>query len=171
MADEIGKLSSYEYSRKTQQDALKFQLDFTEVLERTRKYLEGYYWDDTDNKYTPFSTDVAGNVVPLMNSRGIALVMRTLVGLAHKGTVLANITPEEAQGWALMIHRSIAKTLFIHADEIGVAPSDLREITMNVSLTVYHAFTRALNGDAAEKLNQIVTVHEEKSSGERKGVF
>jgi hypothetical protein len=168
---EEAKISSYEYVKKAQQDALKYQLDFGEVLERVRKYLEGFYWDEQKNDYVAYSKDEAGNVVPLMNSRGIALVMRSLVGLAHKGTVLANLTPEEAVEWAKMIHRSIAKTLFIHADDIGVAPSDLREITMTISLTVYSAFTRALGGDATEKLNQIVTVHEEKSTGGERKVF
>jgi hypothetical protein len=168
---EDAKMSSYEYVKKTQQDSVKYQLDFSEVLERVRKYLEGFYFDEATNSYVAFDKDADGNPVPLMNSRGVSLVMRTLVGLNHKGTVLANLTPEEAVEWAKMVHRSIAKTLFIHADEIGVAPSDLREITMNISINVYSAFTRALNGNAATTLNQIITVHEEKGGQQGKGVF
>lgn len=156
-------MSQYEFVRKQQQDALKYQLEFSEVIERVRKYLEGLYWDDAQGVYVAYQTDADGKAIPLMNQKGIALVMRTLVGLDHKGTVLANLTPEEATEFAKSVHRSIAKTLFIHGAEIGVAPSDLREITMNISMNIYTAFTRAIGGDTAERLNQIVTVHEEKN--------
>ena len=164
------KMSQYEFVRKQQQDALKYQLDFSEVIEKVRKYLEGYYWDEVTGAYVAYSSDKDGNVIPLMNPKGISLVMRTFVGLEHKGIVLANYTNEEATEWAKQIHRSIARTLFIHGEEIGVAPSDLREITMNISLNIYSAFTRAIGGATATELNQIVTVHEEKSQ-QGKGVF
>lgn len=162
------KMSQYEYVRKQQDDSLKYQLEFGDVLERTRKYLEGLYWDDAQQAYVAYQTDADGNAIPLMNQRGISLVMRNLVSLEHKGTVLANLSHEEATEWAKNIHRSIARTLFIHGAEIEVAPSDLREITMNVSLNIYNALTRAIGGDTAERLNQIVTVYEEKSNKDKK---
>ena len=164
------QMSSFEYAQRKQEDALRYQLEFSEVIERVRKYLEGLYYDEQTRTYIAYQTDGQGNPIPLMNQKGIALVMRTLVGLDHKGIVLANLTHEEATEWAKQVHRSIAKTLFIHGAEIEVAPSDLREITMNISMNVYSAFTRAIGGDTAEQLNRIVTVHEEKSQREG-GVF
>lgn len=169
--NEEPKMSQYEFVRKQQQDALKYQLEFSEVIERVRKYLEGLYWDDAQQAYVAYQTDANGKPIPLMNQKGIALVMRTLVGLDHKGTVLANLTHEEATEWAKQVHRSIARTLFIHGAEIEVAPSDLREITMNISMNVYSAFTRAIGGNTAEQLNRIVTVHEEKSNNDNRRVF
>lgn len=166
--NEEPKMSQFEFVKKQQEDSLRYQLDFSEVLEKTRKYLEGMYWDETENAYVAYETDLEGKPIPLMNKRGISLVMRTLVGLDHKGIVLGNLTHEEATEWAKNVHRSIARTLFIHGDEIGMAPSDLREITMNISLNIYSAFTRAIGGDTAEQLNRIVTVHEEKTDRERR---
>jgi hypothetical protein len=162
------QLSNYDYARKEQQGALKYQLDFGEVIEHIRMYLEGYYRDERKGEYIALNLDEAGNAIPLMNKTGIALVMRNLVSLSHKGTVLANITHEESTEWAKTIHRSVAKAVFIHGDEIGVAACDLPEYTRTISLNIYNAFTRAVGGDAATQLNQIVTVHEEKSDRDKK---
>jgi len=166
------QISQYEFVKRQQQDALKYQLDFSDVLEHIRKYLEGMYYDEQAGAYVGYQTDNEGNPIPLMNPRGVSLVMRTLVGFLHKGIVLGNISHEEATEWAQMIHKSIAKTLFIHGTEIDMAPSDIREITLTISTNVYSALTRAISGSTATQLNQIVTVHEEKSQSDgKRGVF
>lgn len=163
-------MSAFEYYRQKQQDSLQYQLEFGDVIERLRKYLEGYYWDEGKRTYIPYQTAADGiSVVPLMSTRGINLVMRTLVALEHKGITLADLTPDEAVDYAKEIHRDLAKTLFIHSHEIGLAPADVRQITKLISITVYANLTRAIKGATAERMNKIVSVSEQKTSGDRRG--
>ena len=162
------QMSTYEYMRRQQQDSLQYQLEFGEVLDRIRKYLEGQYWDNSAKVYVPYSKDTAGNAKPIMTQEGVNLVMRTLVITLHKGISLADITEEEAVRYAQEIHRDMAKTLFIHSDVVGMSPADIRQGTKLISITIYAALTRAIKGATAERVNKIVSVSEQKLTGDRK---
>lgn len=164
-------MSNYEYQVKRQESSLQYQLEFSDVINRIRKFLEGYYWDDFTKAFIAYEQDDDGNIIPLMAPKGINLVMRTLVALEHKGITLADLTENEARTYAQEIHRDLARTLFIHADEIGLAPTDIRQITKMISINIYAGFTRALKGSTADRLNRILQINENKITEGKKGVF
>ena len=168
---EQAAMSNYEYNIKRQESALQYQLEFGDVLQRIRKYLEGFYWDDYNKAYIAYEQDANGNAIPLMRPRGINLVMRTLVILEHKGITLADLTEQEARTYAQEIHKDLARTLFIHSEEIGLSPSDIRQITKTISINVYAGFTRAIKGITAKRLNENVSINESKITEGKKGVF
>ena len=158
------QMSNYEQAMRKQQDTIQYQLEFGDVIERIRKFLEGYYWDDFQKKYIPYLTDSAGTAIPLMQPKGINLTMRSLVALEHKGITLADLTERDALVFTQEVHKDLARTLFVHGEEVGLQPTDIKQVTKMISINIYAAFTRAIKGATADRLNKNVTIVESKTS-------
>lgn len=156
--------------RAVRQDtSITYQLNLGDVIERIRKFLEGYYYNEKEDEWKPIRTDENDDPIPIMNDKGISLVMEPLISLQHRGTLLGNIRQSEAEEWSKRIHKKIAGTLFVHLNQINLEPSKLGLISQIIGMNIYIALTRAVKGRTTDKINKIVQVSEHKGLNQDTG--
>lgn len=152
-----------------QDTSITYQLNLGDVIERIRKFLEGYYYDEKEEAWKAIKEDEEGEAIPIMNDEGISMVMEPLISLQHRGTLLGNISQSEAEEWSKRIHKKIAGTLFVNMDKIDLQPSKLGLVSQIIGMNIYIALTRAVKGETADKINKIVEVSEHKGLDQTTG--
>lgn len=96
---------------------------------------------------------------PLLTDYGIQLVMKTLYAYLHKGVILSNIDAEDARKIAFWAAYDLATALLEEYEKVGSPPPSVVDMIVNTVFdNVYTTLTRAIKGETARGLREIVKV-------------
>lgn len=154
--------------QEEQQNLVRWQLDFTEDLERIYHLLKGHvivvgadneleYQEPKDESMKPF------------NDKGVQLLMNILRFYLNRNTILSNYDEDTILWKVKDFGNAVRKLIYMKYLEMGMDTPEKRKmypmIVQELTDTVHSAYLRALYGGERNSLRQIMTVNQTQPLG------
>jgi len=132
---------------------IEYRLDFRELIDTIKNNLNGKIWDIENKKWIEVGK-------PLMNDKGVGLVMTIIVNFLNANTVLSYYKDWEIDRKVKVFGETLLDTLFLKAKEIGLDTKNLPMVVIMVTHQVESALKRAREGTEAKQISTAYSVVE-----------